>query len=124
MAADTAVQVRFGTPGNVLEVEVGSVEIDIPRSIGYYAGLIAALGLGLIEPPLALFIAAVPVFNVLTNSALPPVVRFVGELLEGAAQPLGSDAEGVVQLKDRRRSRTKVVKLGPKIPRAVGSKHG
>ena len=60
----------------------------------------------------------------LSNSALPAVVRFVGELLEGAVQSLGSDAEGVVQLKDRRRSRTKVVKLGPKIPRAVGSKHG
>jgi len=51
-------------------------------------------------------------------------VRFVGELLEGAAQPVGSDAEGVVQLKDRRRSRTKVFTVAPKIARAVASKHG
>jgi hypothetical protein len=124
MPSDSVIKVRIGTPDNVLEVDVGPVGVDVPRSVGYFGGLIVAVGVGLIEPPLALFIAAVPVFNALTNSALPPVVRFVGELLEGAAQPLGSDAEGVVQLKDRRRSRTKVANLGPKIPRAVGSKHG
>ena len=28
-----------------------------------------------------------PVFKVLTNTALPPLVRAVGELLEGAANP-------------------------------------
>jgi hypothetical protein len=123
MPSDSVIEVRICAPDNVLEVDVGPVAVDVPRSVGYFGGLIAAVRLGLIEPPLALF-AAVPVFNVLANGALLPVVRFVGELLEGAAQPVGSDAEGVVQLKDRRRSRTKVFKVAPKIARAVASKHG
>ena len=111
MASDNIVEVRFGAPGNVLEVQVGSVEVDIPRSVGYFGGLAAAVGLGLIEPPLALFIAAVPVFKALTNSALPGGVRALGEVLEGAAKPVGSDAEGVVQLTDQGNSETKVVRV-------------
>jgi hypothetical protein len=114
MAADSVIEVRIGAPGNVLEVEVGTVEVDVPRSVGYFGGLGVALSLGLIEPPLALFIAAVPAFKVLTNSALPIAVRFVGELLEGAAKPVGSDAEGVVQLKDQGQSATKVIKVAPR----------
>ncbi|MCW2655337.1 MAG: hypothetical protein QOE41_4573 [Mycobacterium sp.] len=114
MASDSVVQVRFGGPDNVLEVEVGTVEIDVPRSVGYFGGLAVAVGIGLIEPPLALFIAAVPVFKALTNTALPAAVRVVGEVLEGAAKPVGSDADGVVQLTDQRQSDTKVIKAAPK----------
>jgi hypothetical protein len=113
MASDNVMQVRFGTPGNVLEVQVGTVEVDIPRSVGYFGGLAAAVGLGLIEPPLALFIAAVPVFKVLTNTALPRAVRVVGEVLEGAAKPVGSDAEGVIELRDQKAAQTKLAKLKP-----------
>jgi hypothetical protein len=108
------VEVRIGAPGNILEIEVGAVEVDIPRSVGYFGGLAIAVGVGLVEPPLALFIAAVPAFKVLTNSALPLGVRVVGELLEGAAKPVGGDAEGVVQVRDRRQSPTKVIKIAPK----------
>jgi hypothetical protein len=108
------IEVRIGAPENVLEVEVGTVEVDVPRSVGYFGGLAVAVGIGLIEPPLALFIAAVPVFKVLTNTALPPLVRAVGELLEGAAKPVGSDAEGVIHLKDQRPTSTKVIKLSPR----------
>jgi hypothetical protein len=122
MASDSKVQVRIGAPGNVLEIEVGSVEFDVPRSVGYFGGLAAALGLGLIEPPLALFIAAVPAFKVLTNSALPVAVRIVGEILEGAAKPVGSDADGVIQLVDQQQADTQVVELAPnrrrRAPRA------
>jgi hypothetical protein len=46
------------------------------------------VGLGVIEPPLALFIAAVPLFKMLTNSALPFMVLVVGEILDGAAKPV------------------------------------
>jgi hypothetical protein len=113
MASDGVVQVRFGTPGNVLEVEIGTVEVDIPRSIGYFGGLAVAVGLGLIEPPLALFIAAVPAFKALTNSALPPAVRIVGEVLEGAAKPVGSDAEGVIGFRDQQAAKAKVLKHTP-----------
>ncbi|OBH03003.1 hypothetical protein [Mycobacterium sp. E1747] len=111
MATNSAVEIRFGAPENVLEVQVGTVEVDVPRSVGYFGGLIAAAGLGLIEPPLALFVAAVPLFKVLTNSALPRAVRVVGEVLEGAAKPVGSDAEGVIVLEDQHVSDTKVVRL-------------
>ena len=53
MASDSAVQIRIGAPGNVLEVEVGRVDVDVPRSVGYFGGLAAGVGLGLVEPPLA-----------------------------------------------------------------------
>jgi hypothetical protein len=113
MSSVGVVEVRFGSPGNVLEIQVGTVEIDVPRSVGYFGGLAAAVGLGLLEPPLALFIAAVPVFKALTNTALPRTVRAIGEVLEGAAKPVGSDAEGVIQLKDQRESETKIVDVAP-----------
>jgi hypothetical protein len=112
MAAESAVEIRFGAPENVLEVKLGNVEVDVPRSVGYFGGLAAALSLGLIEPPLALFIAAVPAFKALTNTALPRAVRVVGEVLEGAAKPVGSDAEGVIQLRDQREPQKKVAKIG------------
>ena len=120
MASDSILAVRFGAPGNVLEIEIGSVEVDVPRSAGYFGGLAAAVGLGLIEPPLALFIAAVPAFNVLTNSALPAAVRVVGEILEGAAKPVGSDAEGVIQLTEQQQTETKVIEIAPKRASASG----
>ena len=114
MASEKVVEVRFGAPGNVLEIRVGTVEVDVPRSVGYFGGLAAAVGLGLIEAPLAVFIAAVPVFKTLTNTALPRPVRVVGEVLEGAAKPVGSDAEGVIQLEDQRRGDTTVIKAAPR----------
>jgi hypothetical protein len=116
MASDSKFEVRVGAPGNVLEVRVGTVEVDVPRSVGYFGGLAAAVGLGLIEPPLALFIAAVPLFKVLTNSVFPPPVRALGEILEGAAQPVGSDAEGVILLADQQKAKTTVVKAGRATP--------
>jgi hypothetical protein len=114
MAPNNVVEVRFGTPGNVLEVQVGTVEVDVPRSVGYFGGLAAAVSLGLIEPPLALFIAAVPVFKALTNTALPRPIRVIGEVFEGAAKPVGSDAEGVIQLRDQSAENADVAKVAPK----------
>jgi hypothetical protein len=107
----SAVEIRFGAPENVLEVQVGTVEVDVPRSVGYFGGLAAATALGLLEPPLALFIAAVPVYKLLTNTAFPRAVRIVGEVLEGAAKPVGSDAEGVIQLQDQNESEVKVIRV-------------
>lgn len=118
MADGSALEIRIGAPENVLEVQMGSVEVDIPRSIGYYGGLVAATGLGLIELPLALFIAAVPLYKILTNTAFPLTVRVVGEVLEGAAQPVGSDAEGVIVLQDQHESETKVVRIPSRRERA------
>jgi hypothetical protein len=114
MATDSLVEIRIGAPGSVLTIDVGNVSVDLPRSLGYFGGLAVAVGVGIIEPPLALFIAAVPIFKALTNSTLPLPVRTVGEVLEGAAKPVGSDAEGVVQLKDQQRAGTRAIKLDPK----------
>ncbi len=60
MASNSIIEVRIGAPDNVLEVEVGTVEVDVPRSVGYYGGLAVAVGIGLIEPPLALYGAGSP----------------------------------------------------------------
>src|SRR4051794_36191850 len=119
VAAEGILEVRMGAPGKVLEIRAGRVEIDIPRSVGYFGGLAAAVGLGLVEPPLAIFIAAVPAFKVLTNSALPRAVRVVGEALEGAAKPVGSDAEGVILLQDQGKADTHVMALPPSRRRAA-----
>ena len=86
---------------SIWEIRIGAVRIDVPRSVGYYGGVAAAVGLGLIEPPLGIFIAGIPVIGALTHSAAPPAVRLVGEILEGGAKPVGGDAEVVVQIDDR-----------------------
>ncbi len=77
--------------------------IDVPRSIGYFGGVGAALALGVVDPPLAAFIAAVPVLAMLTHRSLPLPVRFIGEVLEGAAKPVGGDDDGYVRLQDEQR---------------------
>src|SRR5436305_12714133 len=119
MATNSVVEIRFGAPENVMEVQVGTVEVDVPRSVGYFGGLAAATALGLIEPPLALFIAAVPLYKVLTNTALPKAVRFVGEVLEGAAKPVGSDAEGVIVLQAQHEPGTQGLRAPPQRKRSA-----
>jgi hypothetical protein len=84
----------------LLHIELGPVQIDVPQAVGYYGGIGAGLALGILEPPLAAFIAAVPLIKILAERSSSPV-RFVGELLEGAAKPIGGDAEGTVRLADR-----------------------
>lgn len=81
--------------------------------MGYFGGLAAGVGLGFIEPPLALFIAAVPLFKIMTDTAFPRTVRMIGEVFEGAAKPVGSDAEGVIHLHNQHDSDTRVAELGP-----------
>jgi hypothetical protein len=76
----------------------GALEIDVPRSIGYFGGIAAAVAVGLLEPPLGVFIAAVPFIKMLTHPSSPNPFRFVGLMAEGAAQPVGSSGEGTVRL--------------------------
>lgn len=111
MASEQATEARVDTSESVLQVKVGRVTIDVPRSLGYFGGLGVAVGVGLVEPPLALFIAAVPAFKALTNSALPWAVRTLGEVAEGVSRPVGSDAEGVVRLEDQGTPTTKVITI-------------
>ena len=77
---------------------IGPLEIDWPRTIGYYGGVGLATAFELIEPPLALFIAAIPLLKMLNHPRASGPIRFVGQLLEGAAKPVGGSAEATIQL--------------------------
>jgi hypothetical protein len=81
-----------------LVVRAGPLEVDVPRSLGYFGGIAAAVALGLLEPPLAVFIAAVPFVKMLSDQRAPIPVRFIGLFGEGAAKPVGSSGEGTVRL--------------------------
>ena len=77
---------------------MGPFEFDWPRSLGYFGGTWLAVAAGLIEPPLGLFIAAVPFLKMLDLPGLPNLPRFVGQIFEGVAKPVGGDSEGTVRL--------------------------
>lgn len=76
---------------------IGSLEIDWPRSIGYFGGIALAVGLEMLEPPIGLFIAAVPFLKMLNLSRVEFPPRFVGHLLEGMAKPVGGDSQGTIR---------------------------
>ena len=76
----------------------GPIEIDWPRTIGYYGGIGLATAFELIQPPLALFIAAIPLLKMLNHPGASAPTRFVGELLDGAAKPVGGSSEATIQL--------------------------
>jgi hypothetical protein len=82
----------------LLHIEVGPIAVDVPQTVGYFGGIAAAVALGWLEPPLAAFIAAVPLVKILADPGSPVPVRAVAEVLLGAAKPVGSDAEGTVRL--------------------------
>jgi hypothetical protein len=102
---------------SVLEVWIGPVHLDVPRTVGYYGGVAIAVGAGLVEPPLGLLIAAVPFLKLLTHYALPAAVRFVGEVMEGASKPVGGDDEAVFHLHDERKTQEEAVAVALKVAR-------
>ncbi len=77
---------------------VGPLEVDIPRAIGYFGAVALAVALEIVEPPVGLFIASVPLFKLLEKRNKREPTRFLGEVLEGAAKPVGGDAESVIRL--------------------------
>ncbi|HEY3993633.1 MAG TPA: hypothetical protein VGM01_12250 [Ktedonobacteraceae bacterium] len=77
---------------------VGPLEIDWPRTLGYYGGVGLAVAFELIEPPLAIFIAAIPFLKMLNHPGASRLTRFTGQFLEGAAKPVGGSSEATVQL--------------------------
>lgn len=96
---DQQEQGEQGEQDRGLVSRIGPVEIDWPRSIGYYGGIALATSLELIQPPLAIFIAAVPLFKMLNSPEASLPRRFVAQLLDGAAKPVGGSAEATVRLK-------------------------
>ena len=88
-----------------IHLDIGPVEIDIPRTLGYYGGISAAVAFGVLEPPIAVFIAALPVIKMLGTRVAPPPLRFLAQLLQGAGKPVGSDGQGTIRLNDPDRAR-------------------
>jgi hypothetical protein len=78
--------------------DIGPIEIDWPRTVGYYGGIGAALAVGMIEWPVALFIGAVPFFKMLTRPGASYPERMIGQVLDGASRPVGGDSEASIRL--------------------------
>jgi hypothetical protein len=76
---------------------IGALEVDWPRSVGYFGGIALAVGLELIDPPIGLFIAAIPFLKMLNLSRAEFPPRFIGHLLEGMAKPVGGDSQGTIR---------------------------
>ena len=97
MAQDTSNGPQEGE-ANIVS-QIGSIEVDWPRTLGFYGGLALAVSLEMIAPPLAIFIGAYPLIKMLNRPKAPKAVQVVSQVLEGAAKPVGGDAEGTIRVK-------------------------
>jgi hypothetical protein len=71
--------------------------IDWVRSVGLLAGLALAVGLEIVEAPVALTMVAAPLLrSAARSSAAPAPVRAAGRLLDGLSIPLGG-VDGVLR---------------------------
>jgi hypothetical protein len=77
----------------------GPLEVDWPRSVGYVGGIALAVACEIIEPPLALVIAAIPFIKMLNLPGASQPVRLVAQLVDGASKPLGGDSEHTIRLR-------------------------
>jgi len=60
-----------------LVTQMGPIQVDWARSAGYYGGIALAVGVGMIEPPLAVFIALIPFLKLLNRPNAPLPARLV-----------------------------------------------
>jgi len=105
-AAATAGQpTKKTSKDRAIHLDIGPLEIDIPRTLGYYGGISAAVAFGVLEPPVAVFIAVVPLIKMLSTRVAPPPLRFLAQMLQGAGKPVGSDGQGTIRLNDPERAR-------------------
>jgi hypothetical protein len=81
-----------------LTSRIGPVEVEWPLTVGYYGGIVLAVAFELIEPPLALFVAAVPFFKMLNQPGASQPTRLVSQLLQGMAKPVGGDSPSSIRL--------------------------
>jgi hypothetical protein len=86
---------EYAEGGMVVRTGTGDRRVPV---VGLFRGIAAGVALGLLEPPLALFIAAVPFVKMLSDQRAPTPVRFIGSLGEGTAKPVGSSGEGTLRL--------------------------
>ena len=96
------------------------IEIDWPRSLGFFGAPGAAVALDLVPVAIAGFVAAVPFLKLLNRPGASTPRRFVSHLVDGAAKPVGGDSEGTIrwspkELRSAHRSK------GPRPRRAASS---
>lgn len=94
-----------------LVVRVGSVEIEVPRTVGYYGGIGVAVATGMIEPPLAAFIAVVPFLKMLNRPNSTKPARIVSQTLGGAAKPVGDDSLSSIRIVNAKEASPDPVRL-------------
>jgi hypothetical protein len=80
--------------------KIGPLQVDWPRSLGYFGGIALAVAFELVAPELALFVAAVPLIKLLKRKHATKIEKAVAAVIEGAAKPLGGDAEATVRAAD------------------------
>jgi len=73
------------------------IEVDWPRSIGFFGAIGAAVALDLVSMPIAVFVAAVPFLKLMNRPNAPKPQQFFSHLVDGAAKPVGGDSEGTVR---------------------------
>jgi len=83
------------------------IEVDWPRSIGFFGAIGAAVALDLISMPIAVFVAAVPFLKLMNRPNAPRPQQFFSHLVDGAAKPVGGDAEGTVRWATKAPRRTR-----------------
>lgn len=80
--------------------KVGPLHVDWVRSAGYFGGIALAVAFDLIAPEIALFVAAIPLVKLLKRKDASKLEKAIAGLFEGAAKPLGGDAESTVRPAD------------------------
>jgi hypothetical protein len=78
-------------------IRVGGIDIDYAKSLGFYGGIGMAVAFGIVAPELAAFVALVPLLKLFKRKNAGIAEKFGAAVLEGAAKPLGGDAEEVVR---------------------------
>ncbi len=73
------------------------LEVDWPRSIGFFGAIGAAVALDLVSMPIAVFVAAVPFLKLMNRPNAPKPQQLFSHLVDGAAKPVGGDSEGTVR---------------------------
>src|SRR5579864_4937363 len=79
------------------QVDDSHIEIDWPRSLGFFGALGAAIALDLVPIPIAAFVAAVPLLKLLNRPDAAAPQRFFSQVVDGAAKPVGGDSEGTIR---------------------------
>jgi hypothetical protein len=91
------------------------IEVDWPRSIGFFGALGVAVALDLVSMPIAVFVAAVPFLKMMNRPNAPKPQQFFSHLVDGAAKPVGGDSEGTVRWASHPRSdRAKARRAAPR----------